>query len=93
MVIDVHSHEASDVFTDPPLTNFTGGWAVHPFVGRKPRAHFWNKPWREGDVQMVYSRCGQKTAFNKQVPMLGRGNAPECMRCRGVLARERRQMN
>lgn len=82
----------SDIFNDGPVTNFRGGWGVHPFLGRSPRAHFWTQPWQaDPGAALVWTRCGKHSAVSLSVPMLGKGTAPQCKHCMKVLKREQRE--
>lgn len=84
--------EHGATITDGPVPrDFTAVWGKHPFKG-KSVAHYWTaeRPaWMaEVSPDMIYaisSACGLSTIGTKQVPLLGAGNLPFCVRCENKL--------
>lgn len=77
------------VITDGPVpADFTEGWCVHPFVGKK--AHHWTADRtvvlpEEPECYSVLSACGLDTVVTRQVPLCAAGNFEFCSRCESRL--------
>lgn len=74
-----------------PLYNFSGGWALFPFVGKC--AHYWREdkktlPPQIGDggrVRYFQSLCHVTGVTDAKVPALPVGTWPKCLRCVSAL--------
>ena len=87
-VVTLKVTHAAGQFAGGPIANFTGGWALIPFVGRKP--HFWTEctesarkviPDMPEDARAWRALCGPIGMTHSRVPPLGAGDFGMCKRC------------
>lgn len=79
-------------FSGPAIPQFSGGWAVVPFVGTKPKAHYWRDvsdnpqyrhPCNPLGSKRLRSLCGVVAGINpsRGIPALGAGSLKPCKHC------------